>query len=45
MKRNWWMILLLAVVVLLGTVGEAQGQSFSQWAITASASSEYGSGD
>ncbi|MGI6652266.1 MAG: hypothetical protein ACOX4Y_11000 [Limnochordia bacterium] len=45
MKRNRWMILLLAVVVLLGTVGEAQGQSFSQWAITASASSEYGSGD
>ncbi|NMA75602.1 MAG: hypothetical protein GX963_15940, partial [Bacteroidales bacterium] len=45
MKRNWWMISLLAVSVLFGTVCEVQGQSFAQWAITATASSQYGSGD
>ena len=45
MKRNCWMIALLAVVVLLGTVCDVQGQSITQWAIAASASSEYGSGD
>ena len=43
MQRNWWMISLLAVFILFGAVCEAQGQSFAQWAVTASASSEYGS--
>lgn len=45
MRRNWFIIPLLAVLVLFGTACEVQGQSFTQWAITASASSEYGSGD
>ena len=45
MQRNWWMISLLAVLVLFGTVGEVQGQSFTQWAVTAAASSEYGNWD
>ncbi len=45
MGRNWFMIPLLAVLLLFGTVSEVHGQSFKQWAITASASSEYGSGD
>lgn len=39
------MISLLVVLVLLGTVSEAQGQSSTQWAITATASSEFGDGD
>ncbi len=45
MRRNWFAILLFAVLILFGTVYEVQGQSFTQWAMTASASSEYGSGD
>ena len=45
MQRNWWMISMLAVLVLFGTVGEVQGQSFTQWAVTAAASSEYGNWD
>lgn len=45
MTRNWWMISLLAVLVLLATIGKAQCQSFTQWAISVTASSEYGSGD
>lgn len=45
MRRNWWVISLLAAFVLFGTVCEVHGQSFTQWAITATASSEYGSGD
>ncbi|NLL49423.1 MAG: hypothetical protein GX249_12695 [Firmicutes bacterium] len=44
MRRNWWMFSLLTVLVLFANVCEAQGQSFTQWAVTASASSEYGSG-
>ncbi len=43
MRKNWWMILLLSVLALFGTAYEVHGQSFTQWAITASASSEYGS--
>lgn len=38
------MISLVAVLVLFGTVYEVHGQSFTQWATTTSASSEYGSG-
>ncbi len=46
MRRNWFAILLFAVLILFGTVYEVQGgRSFTQWAMTASASSEYGSGD
>ena len=45
MRKKWWIILLLAGFVLFGTVCEVQGQSCTQWAVTASASSEYGSGD
>lgn len=45
MRRNWFAILLFAVLILFGTVYEVQGgRSFTQWAMTASASSEYGSG-
>ncbi|HBN97590.1 MAG TPA: hypothetical protein DDZ66_14985 [Firmicutes bacterium] len=45
MQRNWFLIAVLGVLFLFGTVSEVHGQSFKQWAITASASSEYGSGD
>ncbi|MGI6149502.1 MAG: hypothetical protein GX195_06645 [Firmicutes bacterium] len=45
MTRDWWMIALLVGLCLFGTVGEAYAQSLTQWAVTASASSEYGSGD
>lgn len=45
MRRNWFIISGFMLLLLFGTVYEVQGQSFTQWAITASASSEYGSGD
>ena len=45
MHKNSLMIALLAVLIVFGTVCEVQGQSFTQWAITATASSEYGGGD
>lgn len=45
MGRNLGKILFLTALFLLGAVCAAQGQSLTQWAITASASSEYGSGD
>ena len=45
MRRCWWTFTLIVVLALLGTTGEARGQSFTQWAITVTASSEYGGGD
>lgn len=43
MRRNWWILSLLVVLFVLGNANEVQGQSVTQWAIDASASSEYGS--
>ncbi len=45
MQRNWFIISGFILLLLFGTVSEVRGQSFTQWAITASASSEYGSTD
>ena len=45
MRRNWLIVVVLGVLLLFGTVSDVYAHSFKQWAITASASSEYGRSD